>query len=221
MADVRDMYVVHTMFRRELGLAPDLIRAVADDDISRCHVVVSHLGMLTGYLQVHHQGEDTLLWPKLLERGGDEIAGIVHLMEDQHETLHHACDELGAALRSWSLDASAAGREAVAVAAERLNAVLVEHISLEEEKILPLAAKYVTAAEWHALGEHGLAATPKKLLPLLLGLVSYEDDDGIMKAALQGAPLPIRLVMPTVGRRVFRSHAKKVHGTPTPPRAHR
>ncbi|MFI6936845.1 FAD-dependent monooxygenase [Streptomyces sp. NPDC050287] len=46
MADVRDICVVHSMFHRELGLAPALIRAVADDDISRCHVVVSHLGML-------------------------------------------------------------------------------------------------------------------------------------------------------------------------------
>ncbi len=32
----RDMYAVHTMFRSQLGLAPDLVRAVADGDMSRC-----------------------------------------------------------------------------------------------------------------------------------------------------------------------------------------
>lgn len=29
LADIRDMYVIHTVFRRELGLAADLVRGVA------------------------------------------------------------------------------------------------------------------------------------------------------------------------------------------------
>lgn len=33
LADVRDMYMAHTMFRREIGLAPALIRDVADGDV--------------------------------------------------------------------------------------------------------------------------------------------------------------------------------------------
>ncbi|RKR91850.1 hypothetical protein BDK92_6276 [Micromonospora pisi] len=28
-------------------------------------------------------------------------------------------------------------------------------------ELLPLAEKYITAAEWKAMGEHGMRATPK------------------------------------------------------------
>lgn len=32
LADARDMFAAHTLFRREFGLMPGLVRAVADGD---------------------------------------------------------------------------------------------------------------------------------------------------------------------------------------------
>jgi hypothetical protein len=34
--------------------------------------------------------------------------------------------------------------------------VLTEHTALEEKAVLPLAEKYVTAAEWSQVGRHGM-----------------------------------------------------------------
>jgi hypothetical protein len=201
MADVRDMYVAHTVFRREFGLAPGLIRGVSDGDTTRSKIVAAHLDIVLGMLLTHHEGEDLLVWPRLLERVSEEIAPVVHLMEEHHGRMHTLCDET------------------VATTCERLNEVLFEHMGLEEKKILPLAAKFITAKEWHEFSEHALAETPKKNLPLGLGLALYEGDPEVMKGVLKGAPLPVRLIMPVISRRLFRSHAKKVHGTPTPPRA--
>ncbi|GGS09843.1 hypothetical protein GCM10010269_56160 [Streptomyces humidus] len=219
MADVRDMYVAHTVFRREFGLAPGLIRGVSDGDTTRSKIVAAHLDIVLGMLLTHHEGEDLLVWPRLLERVTEEIAPMVHLMEEHHGRMHTLCDELIAQLKSWRSNASSAEGETVATTCERLNEVLFEHMGLEEKKILPLAAKYITAKEWHEFSEHALAETPKKNLPLGLGLALYEGDPEVMKGVLKGAPLPVRLIMPVISRRLFRSHAKKVHGTPTPPPA--
>jgi hypothetical protein len=85
-------------------------------------------------------------------------------------------------------------------------------------EILPLAERFVTAAEWHGLGEHGLKGAPKSALPLVFGMAMYEGDPATVKSVLAGAPLAGRLLMPVIGPRVYAKHAKRVHGTPTPPR---
>ena len=46
LADVRDMYLAHVMFRREIGLAPALIHGVADGDAARAAVVAAHLRLV-------------------------------------------------------------------------------------------------------------------------------------------------------------------------------
>jgi hypothetical protein len=91
-------------------------------------------------------------------------------------------------------------------------------MALEEREILPLAEQYMTAAEWALFGEHALGSVPKKDLPLGFGMVMYEDNPEAVKAVLSHAPFAARLLMPLVGSRIFASHSKRVHCTPTPPR---
>jgi hypothetical protein len=43
LSDARDMFAVHTMFRREYGSMPDLVRAVAAGDKQRAAVVADHI----------------------------------------------------------------------------------------------------------------------------------------------------------------------------------
>ncbi|GAB3958514.1 hypothetical protein GCM10027614_76180 [Micromonospora vulcania] len=70
MADVRDMYMAHTMFRREFRLLPQLVRDVVPGDTQRAEVVANHADTVCHILHVHHEGEDMALWPRLVERGG-------------------------------------------------------------------------------------------------------------------------------------------------------
>ena len=58
MADIRDMYMAHGMFRREFGLVPGLIRAVPEGDLERSRVVGRHIDLLSRILHAHHEGED-------------------------------------------------------------------------------------------------------------------------------------------------------------------
>lgn len=219
MADVRDMYMAHTMIRREFGLLPQLVRDVEPYDIRRSEVVGAHAELVCGFLHFHHEGEDVILWPLLQQRGGAEAEAIVPLMEEQHHTIEAANSQALRLLPQWR--STAHGGHELAEALDRLLAALLEHMTMEEQRILPLAEKYVTAAEWKQLGEHSMSEVPKKALPLAFGMAMYEGDPEVIKAVLAEAPPPARLILPFLAPRLYARHAKRVHGTTTPPRVTR
>lgn len=216
MADTRDMYMAHAGLRREFRLLPDLIRSVAPGDTRRTEVVGAHAALVCAVLHQHHGGEDLLLWPRLVERGGAEAAAIVPTMEQQHQAIEDGHTEVTGLLDHWR--STAQGGEGLADAFERLTTALVEHMALEEKEILPLVEKHLTQKEWHQLAEHGTAVTPKKDMALVFGMAMYEGDPEVVKAVLAAAPLPVRLLAPAMARRQYAAHAKRVHGTATPPR---
>ncbi|MEV1244846.1 hemerythrin domain-containing protein [Nonomuraea sp. NPDC050022] len=219
MADVRDMFMVHTMMRREFTLLPQLVRDVASGDTERSAVVARHAERLSLALHLHHEGEDIILWPLLMERGGAEASAIVTEMEEQHHGIEAGLDEVSALLPAWKH--TARNGESLAAAFDVLRDRLLEHMTLEEEEVLPLAEKVVTAAEWAQLGEHSLSNSPKKDLPLVLGMAMYEGDPDVVKEVLSHAPLVARLIMPLVAPRLYARHANRLYGTATPPRAGR
>jgi hemerythrin-like domain-containing protein len=149
MADVRDMYMAHTLFRREFGLLPDQVRYVVEGDRQRGEIVGAHIDLLCRVLSAHHEAEDLILWPLLLERAGQHAQAIVPTMQAQHASLENALATIAALLTPWR--ASAREGPALATVCSELNSVAVEHMALEEEQILPLAEKYVTAAETSAV----------------------------------------------------------------------
>ncbi|WP_055587483.1 hemerythrin domain-containing protein [Peterkaempfera griseoplana] len=216
MADTRDMYMAHAALRRELRLLPGVIRSAQPGDSRRAEVVGAHAALVCAVLHGHHEGEDLFLWPRLRERGGAAAEAIVPTMEQQHHDIEQRYAEVTGLLRTWR--STAWGGEALAEAVEGLAAALERHMALEEREVLPLAEKYVTAKEWHQLGEHGMAAIPKRILPLVFGMAMYEGDPEVVKAVLATVPLPVRLLVPALGRRRYAAHAKRIHGTATPPR---
>jgi DUF438 domain-containing protein len=219
MADTRDMYMAHILLRREFGLAPGVVRTVSEGDVSRAAVVADHLELISGILHGHHAAEDALLWPRLLDRGSEEVAAVVHLMEGQHEAIDEANREIKKELGPWRGNARVVHRDVLADALERLNSVLVEHTALEEQHILPLAEKYITASEWQELGTQAMKEVPSKKMPLAFGMAMYEGDPEVIKEVLTLAPLMARLTMPFVGPRVYASYARRLYGTATPARS--
>ena len=89
LADARDMFAAHTIFRREFGLMPGLIRAVAAGDKQRSALVADHVAFVSSILNHHHSGEDTYVWPPLQERCPGDCAALVDVMEEQHHAIHN------------------------------------------------------------------------------------------------------------------------------------
>jgi hemerythrin-like domain-containing protein len=212
MADVRDMYVVHRAFRRELRLIPGLVRAVAPGDTARAAVLARHARMCLQGLHLHHTGEDELLWPLLLERCPPD-ADLVHRMEAQHEQVEHLTGLLGPALDRWEVEARPAVGEEVASTVDALRTVLLEHLDEEERAILPLAERHVTQAEWSRLGEHGKGQMALPDLPLLFGSLLEECSPEERAMMLGVVPLPVRLLLRTVFAGHYRRYVRRVRGT--------
>jgi hemerythrin-like domain-containing protein len=216
MADVGEMYLVHTMLRCEVSLLPDLIRGASRNDAKRRALVGAHAKLVLQILHMHHESEDLVLWPLLLERAAAEATEIVGVMGEQHHAIAAAHDQAVHRLGDWCRF----GRDGdgFATVLDDLVRIMTEHTVLEEKAVLPLAEKYITAAEWVRMGQHGIDTFQKRLLPLAFGMLMYEGDAAVMRRTLSNVPLPARLLIPIIAPRAFSRHARRVYGTATPPK---
>jgi hypothetical protein len=209
LTDVRDMYVVHRVFRREFAQIPRLVRTVTPGDTARAGVIARHARLILGGLDMHHTGEDALLWPKLLERAAPS-ADLIHRMEVQHHRVEELIAQLNQALPRWEAEARPAVTEEVASTFDALRFALLEHLDEEERHILPLAERHISPQEWAGLGEHGMAKVKKSELPILFGAMLEEATPDERRMMLGIVPPPVRLLVRTVFAWQYRRYIKKV-----------
>lgn len=218
LADARDMLVAHTMYRREFGLMPGLVRGVAAGDGARAELVADHVVQMTAELTAHHQAEDRQVWPLLRERCPDEYASIPGVMEDQHHAIHELLAQVGSAAESWRHSASAARRDALAEAVEQLVAITREHLALEEERAVPLIEKYLTEAEYALAGQEAAAAIPPDKLLIAFGMAMYEGDPEVIDMMVTAVPPEAQPTIKDQASAAYAAYAQKLYGTVTPPR---
>lgn len=216
LVDTREMVLIHTFVRREFRLAGGVVRRVADRDVRRAEEVAAHLDFLMEFLHHHHTIEDELLWPALLERVPEDLAPIVHLMESQHEDLDRLLGRLAHRIRPWVGSASAEDRDALARTLDETYLHVVEHLDAEERRLLPIAARNLTQAEWERLGAEGRRRSPRRRGPLVLGMFRYEGEPEVFARMVSAVPAPVRPVLLWRADRAFRRHALAIHGTATP-----
>ncbi|MFF4445917.1 hemerythrin domain-containing protein [Streptomyces sp. NPDC001502] len=200
--NTHEMVVIHRGLRREARLLVELIAAVAPGDTARARVLGDHFRDYRLGLTGHHHGEDAYLWPPLMARV-DLEADLVLRMEAQHERVAASLAAAGEALPAWENRAGEAERDTLVSVLAEHRTVLLEHLDDEEESLLPLAARHLSAHEWDRLGEHFLASTPKPKLLFFLGMVLEDADRAERAAMLAALPLAGRLLWHTVGRPAY------------------
>jgi hemerythrin-like domain-containing protein len=219
LADTRDMYMVHAMFRREFGLLPALVRDAADGDGERVATVVDHLELISSILTHHHHAEDVHIWPRLVERTYSEAAGIVGIMESQHARIDKLDIRIAEAAGNWHASASAADGLVLADCLDELVEVVNEHMKVEETLALPLMGRYITAAEWQTMVQEAGGAIAPESLALAFGLVMYEAQPDVLEMVLLTLPEEIRPALKPAAQQAFTAHSQAVHGTATPRRS--
>jgi hemerythrin-like domain-containing protein len=213
-----EMLMMHNMFRREFALMPGLVGAVVAGEHDRAQIIGDHVEAVIDILHQHHTHEDENIWPLLLARCGESVAPLAGLMHCQHQqvaTLLHRVDE---ALRIWRDAVTVESREALADVLDRLIPALTEHLSAEEDRVVPLMEQYITVAEWHAPMGSELAPDPAQF-PLAFALLSYEGDLHSIDQAIASMPIDARPVIRQLAAKTFAEHSQRVHGTATPPRS--
>jgi hypothetical protein len=206
------MVVVHRAFRREFPAVAAMVRRTADGDTRRAQVVAYHLRLGLAGLHMHHTGEDVVLWPLLLERAAPST-GLVETMQAQHHEIDAHVESIAHALDGWQAAPTRAAGERLAALVERFTAALVEHLDLEEREILPLASRHLTAAEWNRMGEHGRDSMSPSQLPIMFGLVLEDADEEERSRMLGAMPLPVRVLLTTVGAWQFRRYVRRLRAS--------
>jgi hemerythrin-like domain-containing protein len=217
-ADIRDMYMAHTVFRREFGLLPAAISNVPTADVTRAQVVAQHYELIHEMLHHHHQAEDIYLFPRLVGRT-QEAPPIVAALEAQHEELDNVLADLTAGVNGWRETADPAQGARLAETAGRLSGLLDDHMNAEEEQAMALIAQHITTAEYGEMVAVGAAGVKPDDMMVLFGMVMYEGDPEVIKETIDHMPDEIRPGMAERAAGAFARHSELVHGTPTPPKS--
>ena len=142
--------------RSAIGVAAveRLLRAAPVPSPARVTFLADHIGLVLKALHDHHDDEDALLYPKLIERVPEQ-AQMTEQVEHEHQLITVALDTASAACATWRERPSVQTGEALAAALDHLNAVVQPHLDDEEQKVVPLAAVTLTQQEWDAMGRPG------------------------------------------------------------------
>lgn len=208
--DTHEMVVVHRVFRREFHLLADLVGRVGEGNTARARELAEHATDLVGGLHHHHHTEDELLWPPLL-REVRPHADLVRRMENQHRELAAILTEIGQLLAVWAADARAADRDRLVDQLRKALLVLDQHLSEEEQEILPLVREHLTVAQWNAVGKRGAEAfDDKKKRLIFLGMVLEDCSPAEERDFLTRLPGPVRLLWRFVGRRQYAAYVARI-----------
>jgi hypothetical protein len=201
-ADTSDMFAVHRVFRESLGVAPQLIGSVPGEDAERVAAVAGYYGDILAFLHVHHEGEDELLWPKLVERCPDE-ADLVRRIAGQHDAVSTAVQTAESHLATWRSEPTMDNAATLAAALITLAVGLGAHLDEEERVILPLAADHLTHEEWAQLPAHGMQNFRGERLWLVMGLIREQMTDPQRAAMDAHMPPPVREFWVNSGEPMF------------------
>jgi len=121
-------------------------------------------------LHAHHDGEDELIWPILVQRAPDQAAEVQRIA-GQHDEIAPALEAASAAVVAWQHARDAVTGSAAASAVATLGSALLSHLDEEEAFIVPLAAQHILAPEWGELPGHALRNFSGDKMWLVLGLI--------------------------------------------------
>lgn len=206
-ADIREMLIVHRVFRREFAYLPAALRDVPAGDRARAKTVATHAHLILDGLRLHHESEDAELWP-LINARTNVGADLTARMEAQHTELASLVADAERLLPEW--EAAAVNPGPPAEVLESLQAVALQHLAEEEAEILPLVAEHITAAEWARLGAHARRGMTIRQVPLFFGAVLEECDAAERAMLLATLPPPLRLLTRPVLEPIYRRYIAKV-----------
>ncbi len=204
--DVRDMAIVHRTFRNAYDESARLVRAAPAPSPGRVAFLADHIDFALTMLHVHHEGEDELLYPKLIERAPDQAA-VTEQVDHEHQLIKTALDATSAACTAWRQQPSAQTGEALAAALGQLNSVVQPHLDDEEQKVVPLAAVTLTQQEWDALGKHAVAQIPRNKRPIAFGMILEPLGEADRAHMMHVLPPPVRMLYPLLIGRPWNKYA--------------
>jgi hemerythrin-like domain-containing protein len=209
--DTRDMVALHATFGRALSDAGGQIASVSDGDTERARRLADYLGEVLWLLHAHHDGEDQLLYPLLAERVPDSQETFSR-MDAQHVAVSSSIDTAGQAAAQFGSSAGLIDGQTAAGACAALLAVMTEHVTDEEEAVLPIAARVISPPEWGALPAHALLRYTGDRVWLPFGLAFEGMPGDIQESMLERLPPPVSAMWLGGGSDAFANEMAIIRG---------
>ena len=204
--NVRDMAIIHRTFRKAYDESARLVRTAPAPPPGRVTFLADHVDFAIAALHIHHEGEDELLYPKLIERVPDQ-APMTEQVDHEHQTIKIALDASSAACAAWRQRPSTETGEALAASLDHLDEVVQPHLDDEEQKIVPLAAVTLTQQEWDAMAKHGVTQMPRNMRGVAFGMMLEPLDQADRTYMMKHLPAPVRLLYPLLIDRPYQKYA--------------
>jgi hypothetical protein len=198
--DTTDMRAVHNVFRSSLASTPAFVASTTGNDERRA-LMVNYYANLVAFLEAHHDGEEDLVFPLLMERA-PESRELIEQIAGQHAEVVGLMGAVRDNLISWEATGDVAASE-VLQAFQSLDEILSPHLDQEEADILPMAADYLTVEEWGALPGHAMSRFGGDKIWLILGLIRENFTDEQRAMMMDQMPPPARRMWETMGETSF------------------
>jgi hypothetical protein len=194
------MAAVHKVFRSSLASGPELVDSATGDNPRRA-LIANYYDNVIAFLKAHHEGEDQLVYPPLIERAPSHRE-VLELGKHQHEDAVPLMDAVEASVDLWQSEGDSQAPKVVR-ALQALDNVLSPHLDYEEAEVVPLAADHLTVEEWGALPGHALGTFKGDKVWLIMGLVRENLTPAQRDAMLEHMPPPARHMWETMGEASF------------------
>jgi len=206
--DMTGMFVMHHAFRRDLPRFTAAARSTPLDDAATWSALRRRWDDFARELHHHHTKEDEAIWPLLLERvdaaGDHEAHAVLTDMEAEHSSIDPLLAQVETSLAQLtSASRGPAHRDLLVSAFADLTELLDQHLAHEERAAIPVIQERITAQEWAHLEATALRAkgTPRQMM-FLLAWAAEGLPDEVLARLLDGAPLPVRILL-RLGRRGY------------------
>jgi Hemerythrin HHE cation binding domain len=215
--DVRDMAIVHQVYRREFALAPQVLRDLRPEEDQRRSAAAEWFAVMLLSMRHHHTAEDALLYPLLQGRVGKDLLDD---MAQQHQWVEHALATVQARLGEWEQDGAGAA-EALALSYEALTAVLIPHLDDEERDIVPLIGDHLTAEEYGRMATSGNGRLDPRILMMAFGAMIAQRAGPDAEFMLSHLPADVRAAWDEQGAADYGEWMRLLRGglQPAPPAA--
>lgn len=142
------MYVMHHAFRRDLAAFASAAHATPASDRRTWTALAERWAVFSKILHHHHTGEDTGVWPYLMERADAAGREVLDAMEAEHEEIDPLLEACAAGFGVLTVRADEDTRAALAVRLVAARESLNRHLRHEETAAIPLIQALMPPEDW-------------------------------------------------------------------------
>jgi hypothetical protein len=212
------MWVAHHGFRRDLDAFVAATAATPAVERRTWKALDARWRLFATVLHHHHSGEDTGLWPPLLERvdaAGDELGrATLEAMEGEHAEIDPLLEACAAGFARLAERADENVRAALAVQVAATRERVAEHLAHEEREAMALVQAHLSAADWKRLDAKVFrpAYSPREMLAALPWVLHRLPDVARRRIIAEAGGPVLSLLWRLVLRRGFERRERAAFG---------